>query len=141
MWRHVRLAVTGGRILMNVHLSLPVTMRAKTKHRVNMKGENTMKVKDLLPMEIDVDVYDDVCEELAIAFCGPIKLTTKGELYFAEVLEYEIDFIKDKLYGDTVIVHVDSDDWEIRLGKATELFHAMAGYCSVSDYERWFTDE
>ena len=28
-----------------------------------------MTVKDLLKMEVDIDVYDDVCEELAIAFC------------------------------------------------------------------------
>ena len=34
-----------------------------------------MKIKDLLEMEIDVDVYDNVCEELAIAFCGATKLT------------------------------------------------------------------
>lgn len=34
-----------------------------------------MKVRDFIKQSIDVDVYDDVCEELAIAFCGPMELT------------------------------------------------------------------
>jgi hypothetical protein len=29
-----------------------------------------MKVKDLLPMEIDIDCYDNVVEELGIAYYG-----------------------------------------------------------------------
>ena len=37
-----------------------------------------MKVKDLLEMEISVDVYDNVCDELAIAFEGPMELTEAG---------------------------------------------------------------
>lgn len=46
-----------------------------------------MKVKDLITQEIDIDVYDDVCEELGIAFCGPVELTDDGAHEFADVLE------------------------------------------------------
>lgn len=103
-----------------------------------------MKVRDLLPMEIDIDVYDDVCEELAIAFCGPQKLTEEGEKKFSEVMDYEIE-INPHSYGDmpAAIVLIDDPDedvWEDRLGKAKEFFESAAGYCACSDYDRWFED-
>lgn len=67
-----------------------------------------MKVKDLLPMEIDIDVYDDVCEELGIAFCGPLTLTEAGQEKFSEVLEYEIQMVAGAPGGiPCVIVKVD----------------------------------
>lgn len=101
-----------------------------------------MTVKDLIPMEIDIDVYDDVCEELAIAFCGPCKLTKEGKKEFAEVMNYEIE-----LYScggpQVVIVKVDDPDeavWQARLEKAKTFFDAAAGYCACSDYDRWFKD-
>lgn len=96
-----------------------------------------MKVKDLLPMEIDIDVYDDVCEELGIAFCGPMRLTPEGERQFAEVLNYEI---KIQTFGGMMnaIVQIDGDGWKKRLKKAIEFFHSAAGYCSCEDYDKWF---
>ena len=95
-----------------------------------------MKIRDLLSMEIDVDVYDDVCEELAIAFCGPVELTEEGLDYFSDVLDYEIEFC-----NDVVIVHVDHPEervWKRRLRGACSLFNSMAGWCSASNYDRWF---
>ena len=50
-----------------------------------------MTVKDLIQQDIDIDVYDDVCEDLAIAFCGPCELTEEGQKEFAEVMDYEIE--------------------------------------------------
>lgn len=95
-----------------------------------------MKIKDIISQPVCIDVYDDVCEELAIAFDGPMALTDCGRKEFSDVLEYEIT-----LHGDYAIVHVDDDDekvWEHRLARAIAFFHAMAGYCSVTDYDRWF---
>lgn len=104
----------------------------------------TMKVRDLLPQEIDIDVYDDVCEELAIAFCGPLKLTKEGEREFAEVLDYEIE-LATEAYGLTcAVVHVDDTDekvWKRKLRKAKNFFYAAAGYCDCDDYDRWFEEE
>lgn len=100
-----------------------------------------MKVKDLIEQEISIDVYDDVCEELAIAFDGPQPLTDEGKEHFAEVLGYDV-----KLHyngAETVaIVNVDApgDEWEQHLEKAREFFEAAAGYCSVEDYNKWFKE-
>lgn len=96
-----------------------------------------MKVKDLLPMEIDIDVYDNVVEELGIAFCGPFELTEEGKRKFEDVIEYDIEVNKD--YG-TAIVDIDYDDWEDRLKKAKRFFYSLAGYCDADDYDRWFIE-
>lgn len=94
-----------------------------------------MKVKDLLPMEIDVDVYDDVCEEIAIAYCGANKLTPEGEKKFAEVLEYDITLHEIRGF---CIVHIDGDDWKRKLKLAKEFFYSIAGYCDDDDFNKWF---
>lgn len=104
-----------------------------------------MKVRDLLPMEIDIDVYDDVCEDLGIAFCGPLKLTDEGVKKFAEVLDYELTLVPHSYGGlPAYIVHVDDLDdevWKLRLAKAKEFFEVAAGYCADTDYQLWFKDE
>lgn len=100
-----------------------------------------MKVSDLITQEVDIDVYDDVCEELGIAFCGPLVLTEAGRERFGEVLDYEVSLRTGTCYGDIAIVHVDDEDeevWERRLKKAKEFFYAAAGYCANSNYEKWF---
>ena len=104
-----------------------------------------MTVRDLLPMEVDIDVYDDVTEELGIAFCGPARLTEEGERHFAEVLEYPVT-LESGEYEDGVyaIVHVDDDNdkiWKRRLRMAKELFEGLAGYCTVDEYRNWFGEE
>ena len=96
-----------------------------------------MKVKDLLKMEIDVDVYDNVCEELAIAFCGPMELTEEGKEKFVEALEYDVDV---DVRFNLAVVDIDYPDWKTRLRKAKEFFYGMAGYCAESDYEKWFIE-
>lgn len=103
-------------------------------------SEKKMTVRDLIAQEIDIDVYDDVCEELGIAFCGPLKLTEQGEEKFREVLDYEI---KTDASGDyaTAAVCIDGDGWKKKLRKAKEFFYAAAGYCADSDYNTWFEQE
>lgn len=99
-----------------------------------------MTIRDLIHQEIDIDVYDDVCEELAIAFCGPQPLTQNGEKEFAEIMDYEIR-INPCSYGGlpAAILCIDGlDDWEDRLQKAKCFFNGAAGYCACSDYNRWF---
>lgn len=94
-----------------------------------------MTVRELITQDIDIDVYDDVCEELAIAFCGPLELTECGKQKFAEVLDYEL-----QLNDDCAIVCVDAPEgeWQRRLRKAKQFFNAAAGYCSSDDYDNWF---
>lgn len=98
-----------------------------------------MKVKDLIEQEIDIDVYDDVCEELGIAFCGPLYLTEQGKEKFADVLDYEI-----QIGNECAIVCIDDAEdkvWKNRLKLAKEFFYAAAGYCDDDDWNVWFSDE
>ncbi len=91
-----------------------------------------------MKMHIDIDVCDDVCEELYIAFCGPMELTESGEKQFGEALDYELE-----ITGDVAIVKIDDDNddvWGARLEKAKELFYSLAGYCSSDDYDKWFKE-
>lgn len=101
-----------------------------------------MKVRDFIEQEICVDVYDDVCEELGIAFDGPRVLTDAGCKKFAEVLDYDIK-LHDNGYSTVALVHVDDESekvWTHKLRKAKEFFEAMAGYCAADDYDKWFAD-
>lgn len=101
-----------------------------------------MKVRDLLPMDIDIDVYDDVCEELGIAFCGPMEVTEAGMEVFGEVLDYDCDKLGPPYgYGyGCVIVHVDGENWKHKLRMAKDFFESLAGYCAADDYEKWFVE-
>ena len=100
----------------------------------------TMKVRDFINLEEDIDVYDDVCEELGICFCGPMGLTEEGAERFAEVMDYDIEIDLSGRFA-TAVVHVDDDDdktWKRRLKKAKEFFYSAAGYCDADDYDKWF---
>lgn len=102
-----------------------------------------MTVRDLIQQDIDIDVYDDVCEELGVAFCGPQKLTEEGKKEFSDVLAYPVHFnqFTDCMYA---IVEIDDPDdavWEKRLERARLFFEGMAGYCSCSDYDKWFEND
>ena len=104
-----------------------------------------MTVRDLIQKGIDIDVYDDVCEELGIAFCGPLQLTEDGEKEFSEVMGYEVE-INPHSYGNlpAAIVLIDDPDeavWTERLEKAKRFFYSAAGYCACDDYDRWFIED
>lgn len=104
-----------------------------------------MKIREFIKMEIDIDVYDDVCEELGIAFCGPLELTEEGEKKFAEVMDYDIDVHIDprRVYFDCAVVKCDDAEekvWKRKLRKAKEFFDSAAGMCAWDDYEKWFKE-
>ena len=103
-----------------------------------------MTIRDLINQEIDIDVYDDVCEELSIAFCGPQMLTDDGEKEFADIMDYSVE-INPHSYGGypAAIVLIDDPDdsvWEYRLDRVKRFFYGAAGYCSCEDYDRWFKE-
>lgn len=103
-----------------------------------------MTIRDLIHQEIDIDVYDDVCEELAIAFCGPQLLTEEGEKEFADIMGYEVE-INSHSYGGypAAIILIDDPDeavWQERLEKVERFFYGAAGYCDCDDYDRWFME-
>ena len=97
-----------------------------------------MTVRDLIAQPMDIDVWDNVCEELGIAMCGPIKLTEAGKKKFREVLGYGVE-----LHNECAVVDVDGPEgvWQKRLKKAKEFFESAAGCCAVDEYERWFVED
>lgn len=94
-----------------------------------------MKIRDFIKMDIDIDVYDNVCDGIGIAYCGPMSLTEEGEKQFAEVMDYGIE-----IQDDVAIVDTDHDDWKHRLKKAKEFFYSIAGYCDADLYDKWFVE-
>jgi len=96
-----------------------------------------MKVKDLIKMDIDIDVYDNVCDDIGIAFCGPLEVTEEGMIEFDTALNLEIE-----LRDDICIVNVEDeffpDLWKFNLKNAKSFFWCAAGYCSDKDWNRWF---
>ena len=103
-----------------------------------------MKVKEFIEMwsdgtHSDVDVYDDVCDEIGIAYCGEIKLTKEGKKEFKDVLDYEIDPDEEHCIA---IIHVDDEEgiWQKKLKKAKQFFYSAAGYCADEDYQKWFAE-
>ena len=101
-----------------------------------------IKVREFIKFEEEFDVYDDVCEALAICFCGPLALTEDGEKHFAEILDYDIELdLSGSIFTAAVCVNDDDDKtWKRRLKKAREFFYSAAGYCKDSDWGRWFVD-
>lgn len=92
-------------------------------------------VADLLKQSICVDVYDNVCEELAIAFDGPLTLTIDGFAKFSGALNFPVE-----LRDGVAIVDVDGPEglWQKRLKIVKELFEAAAGYCTTKEWDEWF---
>lgn len=98
-----------------------------------------MTVRDLLAMNIDIDVYDADTEKIGIAYCGPTGLTEAGKEYFKDVLDYEVEFVNGTRLGDIALVHIpDNVNFKKMLQKTTELFYSLAGYCPQSDWDDWF---
>lgn len=109
----------------------------------------TIKVKDLLEMDVDVDVYDNITEELAIAFCGAVELTDEGKSHFEVILNREVE-----LDEESGVAIVDCHDEffpnergvtglttdEFYLEQAKELFYSAAGYCTEEKYNRYFKE-
>lgn len=100
----------------------------------NGSSEQTLKLRDFIKKDIDIDIADDVCEELAIAFVGPITLTEKGEENFSEILDLPVELHE----GYATLLLNDNDHWEYLLKLAIEFFEAVAGYCEQDNYDAWF---
>lgn len=88
-----------------------------------------------------IDVYDNYTEELGVAYSGE-KLTKAGKEHFAEALQLPIDHFDTEV----VVLEIDAKGLdektvEHRLAIAKELFESIAGMCSASEWDEWFTEE
>lgn len=89
----------------------------------------TMLIRDLIKLEIDIDVGGNI----AVAFCGPLELTTEGNEYFSDILDLEVEV------GDTD-AYVDYSNSRL-YDKAKEFFWSAAGYCSDTLWCRYFKED
>lgn len=113
-------------------------LEVELAHAANDEPEkHELTVRDLLKMDIDIDVFDNVCESLSIAFVGPVVLTPAGQQAFANVLDLPVHFT-----NGYAVVDVDGPEgvWQRRLNLAKRLFESAAGWCSEADYDRWFEE-
>lgn len=85
----------------------------------------------------DVDIYNDVTDEWAPAFCG-LGLTEEGKARFADVLGVKIHLANN----GTVECELDAlgDEWEGSWNEIVLLFEAAAGYVDEETYNKWFVD-
>lgn len=92
-----------------------------------------MTVADLIKEEIDIDVCDTYDERCWIAFCGPLKLTEKGNAKFADVLD-----TKCQHHGNVIGLLADT---EREAQALKEFFYSAAGYCSTKEWDEWFEED
>ena len=106
--------------------------------------ENVKTLRDLLPLELDIDVYNDVIDDMGIALCGPTKLTEKGEQEFKEVLDLPVEIIDPDTPYQTVMVKIDDpyeEVWKRRRRILNKFLRSAAGYVDEELYNEWFEEE
>lgn len=97
-------------------------------------------------LKTDTDVYIDGTGE-SCAVCVPLpRLTEEGRKHFENALKLPMDNDSEGLVvSNNGNDYTDYAEWEevgrgdggpLRL--AVELIYSMAGYCSTSDYDKWF---
>ena len=94
-----------------------------------MEEPVTMKIRDMIKLEIDVDVMGNI----AIAFCGPLELTPEGIEHFSDILDLEVEVSNTEVY-------IDPSNSRL-YDKAKEFFWSAAGYCSDSLWTKYFKEE
>lgn len=95
----------------------------------------------------DTDVYIDGTGE-SCAVCVPVpELTEEGRKHFSPALKLFMDIDSpDVVVSNNGNDYTDYAEWEEEgrgnggpLRLAVELIYSMAGYCRVSDFDKWFT--
>lgn len=96
----------------------------------------------------DTDVTIDGTGQ-SCAVCVPVpELTEEGRRHFGPALSLFMDKeSRDLVISNNGNVYTDYAEWEEEdrgsggpLRLAVDLIYAMAGYCSCSDYDRWFKE-
>lgn len=94
---------------------------------INLRGE-------------DADVYVDGIDGMAV--CPPVNLTDEGRRHFAAALSLPTEGYcimgEEKDYDDLFDFIKTGKGEGGRLMLAWDLLKAQAGYCTSSDYDKWF---
>ena len=112
-----------------------------------------MKVEDLLTVCILGDFYGNIADEIGIAveFEGKNPLTDEGMKKFRTALNFEIKSIHQDIividtekYFKDKNINIEKYDFESRKGMPKQILNLIdffwyyAGYCSQSDYDKYF---
>lgn len=122
---------------------LPLSYTIKQEEKIVKFTHEETTVREFIKRCEDIDIYDDVCEELGIAFCGPMALTKEGEKRFSKILDLKVDIYTDPDGYKNAVLKIDDKSekvWKSRLRLAKQFFEGMAGYCSEENYETWFIE-
>ena len=106
-----------------------------------MLNKTTMKVKDFISQEIDIDTYNTYTDYV-ICFCGPCKLTAEGKKEFADILDLDVVICEyTNGYEKWAEIIIPNNEEEEKVYKIVKHFLASAaGYCSESNYNKWFKE-
>ena len=116
-----------------------IEMISPTEAKNIMFRKEDTTIRGLLRMNIDIDVYDDDSDGIGIAFCGPVGLTDEGKEEWKSILYYKVSFVEGTIAGDIAVVKIPDDvDYDEMLDRCSDFFAALAGYCSQSDWDKWF---
>ena len=90
---------------------------------------------------LDVDVYTNYTDELAICYCGneEFGLTEEGRKEFSTILDLEVEWTEGQSVA--VVLINDKENAEELNDLLIEFFSACAGYVSTTNYKKWFTCE
>ena len=96
----------------------------------------------------DMDVYNDCIDEMTAAWCGTL-MTFEGAQHYDECYKSENGKLLDTpieiaagRYCNNIECKIDSyPDYFERWIAIDILFNDAAGYCSESDYDKWFIDD
>ena len=116
--------------------------QAQAVERPELQGVKTLK--DLLPLNIECDVWDSETDDLGIALVGPTELTEEGARAFKDILDLPVSFeIINEIIVATVNVALPEDcddEWRHRQQMLFRFLKSAAGYCSEETYSKYFKE-
>ena len=100
-----------------------------------------MTIRELMEYEIDIDIANNVTDSLGCCLVCPMKLTEEGEREWGDVLDYVVDVYGDDNYAECIVDDDPHIKWQTKNRRLESFLLSAAGYCSETDYDKWFVDE
>lgn len=73
-------------------------------------GKKELTIKELTALEVDVDIYNDVTDDIAPAFCGALAISDSGISHFKSILD--IVGVYDESEKSFTLKLDKFDDWK-----------------------------
>lgn len=115
-----------------------IEYRAKLMASPDVRRYDTLREYLTKGGDRDIDVCGEVYDFACAVCCLPIIITEEGEKRWGKVLDCPIVVCNKTAFGvilDTEIVDKDEDS---EIGETGRFLVSLAGYCSETDYDKWF---